>query len=61
MNNSPSSKSRGKQNYSVSDIMNTLKTICFDVKSINTKLLTQENTLTAILTQVDILTKEIIA
>lgn len=56
---SPSTSSVSKQNYSITDIMNTLKIMRNDIQAINTKLLTQENTSSAILARMDTLTSEI--
>jgi cell division protein FtsB len=57
VNKSPSSVN--KKEYSLADIMNTLKIMRNDIQSINTKMLTQENTSTAILTRMDSLSAEI--
>jgi len=61
MSISPSIKAVTKQNYSITDVMNTLKIVRNDIHSINAKLLTQENTSSAILARMDTLTAEIIA
>lgn len=50
-----------KKEVSLADIMNTLKIVRNDIQSINTKLLTQENTSTAILNRMDTLSTEIIS
>jgi len=61
MNKSPSIKAVTKQNYSITDVMNTLNIVRNDIHSINTKLLMQENTSSAILARMDTLTAEIIS
>lgn len=61
MNNSPSTKRGAKQDYSLTDIINTLTFLRNDIQAINTKLLTQENTSSAILARMDTLSTEIIA
>lgn len=50
-----------KKDVSLVDIMNTLKIMRNDIQSINSKLLTQENTSTAILNRMDTLSAEIIS
>lgn len=64
MNNkkSPIQKSNSNGNkieYSLVDIMNTLKIMRNDIQSINSKLLTQENTSIAILARMDSLSTEL--
>lgn len=64
LNKSPVSKpplTNTKKDVSLVDIMNTLKIMRNDIQSINSKLLTQENTSTAILNRIDTLSVEIIS
>jgi len=61
MNKSPSIKAVTKENYSITDVMNTLKIVRNDIHSINAKLLTQVNTSSAILARMDTFAAEIIA
>ncbi|KAF0707033.1 Uncharacterized protein FWK35_00038285, partial [Aphis craccivora] len=63
-NKSPVSKpplTNTKKDVSLVDIMNTLKIMRNEIQSINSKLLTQENTSTAILNRMDTLSTEIIS
>jgi len=64
MNKSPVSKpplTNTKKDVSLVDIMNTLKIMRYDIQSINSQLLTQENTSTAILNRMNTLSTEIIS
>jgi protein gp37 len=62
MNKSPVTKpsTNPKKDVSLVDIMNTIKIMRNDTQSINSKLLTQENTSIAILNRMDSLSAEII-
>lgn len=64
MNKSPVTKLSSintKKDISLIDIMNTLKIMRNDIQLINSKLLTQENTSTAILYRMDNLSSKIIS
>lgn len=50
-----------KKYISLFDIMNTFKIMRYNMQSINSKLLTQKNTSTAILDRMDTLSAEIIS
>lgn len=64
MSFSSSVKAKSKANnddYSLKDIMNSLKSMHSDIQSIKSKLLTQENTTDAILSKIDNLASDLLS